>query len=172
MWSGECRNRSSVLLTVPSLEFSTATTPKSALLASTSWNTSSTLLSASARTEWPKCLNTAAWVNVPSGPRIGDLERLLLGQARGHDLAKQARNLLITQRPLVALQGPAQHLGLTLGPVEVDGVAVAVLGDAGLLGQPRALADQFLQVLIERIDARADRRKVASASVFSWHCAS
>ncbi len=42
---------SSVLLTVPSLEFSIGTTPKSAVPASTSWNTSSIEVSGNARTE-------------------------------------------------------------------------------------------------------------------------
>ena len=51
MCSELARKRSSVLVIVPSLEFSIATTPKSALPLSTSWNTSSTVLSASARTE-------------------------------------------------------------------------------------------------------------------------
>ena len=51
IFSGEVRNRSSVLLTVPSVEFSIGTTPKSASPASTSWNTSSMDASGSARTE-------------------------------------------------------------------------------------------------------------------------
>ena len=49
--SGEPNKLSSVWLTEPSVEFSTGTTPKSASPASTSWNTSSTEDSASARTE-------------------------------------------------------------------------------------------------------------------------
>ena len=49
--SGELRNMSRVWLTVPSLEFSIGTTPKSAIAASTSWNTSSIGGSGSARTE-------------------------------------------------------------------------------------------------------------------------
>ena len=52
--SGEVRKRSSVWLTVPSVEFSIGTTPKSAFAASTSWNTSSMEGSGSARTECPK----------------------------------------------------------------------------------------------------------------------
>jgi len=35
-----------------------------------------------------------------------------------------------------------------------------MLGDPHLLGKDRALADQLLQVLIERIDARPDRTEV------------
>ena len=64
---------SSVLLTVPSLEFSIGTTPKSAVPASTSWNTSSIEVSGNARTEWPNCLKTACCVKVPSGPRNATL---------------------------------------------------------------------------------------------------
>ena len=51
IFSGELRKRSRVWLTVPSVEFSIGTTPKSALPASTSWNTSSIEASGSARTE-------------------------------------------------------------------------------------------------------------------------
>ena len=70
IFSGDVRNMSSVwMLTVPSLEFSIGATPKSAVPLSTSWNTSSIVGTASACTEWPKCLNTADCVNVPSGPR-------------------------------------------------------------------------------------------------------
>ena len=60
---------SSVLLTVPSVEFSIGTTPKSAVPACTSWNTSSIVAKGMARTECPKCFNTADCVKVPSGPR-------------------------------------------------------------------------------------------------------
>ena len=54
---------------VPWPEFSTGTTPKSALPASTSWNTSSMLASGRPWAERPKCLSTACWLKVPSGPR-------------------------------------------------------------------------------------------------------
>ena len=71
--AGEARKRSRVLITIPSVEFSMATTPKSTLPASTSWNTSSTEGSGRARTECPKCVRTAACVKVPSGPRNATL---------------------------------------------------------------------------------------------------
>ena len=61
------------MLTVPSLEFSIGATPKSAVPASTSWNTSSIVGTDSACTEWPKCFSTADCVNVPSGPRYATL---------------------------------------------------------------------------------------------------
>ena len=148
--SGEVRNRSSVWLTVPSVEFSTGTTPKSALPASTSWNTSSIDGSGSARTEWPKCLSTAAWREGALGPEVGDLQRLLLRQAGRHDLAEQPQDLLVAQRALCALgaaQRHAQHLRLALGPVEIDQVAVACAwrcrpgcASAGALVQQRRAA--------------------------------
>jgi len=59
--SDEERNMSSVWLTVPSLEFSMGTTPKSATPPSTSRNTSSMAGSGSERTDDPKCFSTAAW---------------------------------------------------------------------------------------------------------------
>jgi len=64
---------SAVWLTVPSVEFSIGTTPKSATPDSTSRNTSSMAGSGSARTECPKCLSTACCVKVPSGPRKATL---------------------------------------------------------------------------------------------------
>ncbi len=100
---------SSVLLTVPSVEFSIGTTPKSAAPDSTSWKTSSTDVSGSGRTECPKYLSTACCVNVPSGTEVADLERVLLREARGHDLAEQPQDLFVAQRAalfLVALAAP------------------------------------------------------------------
>ena len=44
IFSGDVRNMSSVLFTEPSVEFSIGTTPKSAALDSTSWNTSRALV--------------------------------------------------------------------------------------------------------------------------------
>ena len=67
--SEEVRNMSSVDWIVPCPEFSTGTTPKSALPASTSSNTSSIDDSGSPWAEWPKCLCTACCEKVPSGPR-------------------------------------------------------------------------------------------------------
>ena len=49
--SGEVRNMSSVFATVPSVEFSTGMTPKSAMPPSTSWKTSSMVDSDNARIE-------------------------------------------------------------------------------------------------------------------------
>ena len=60
---------SRVIWMVPCPEFSTGTTPKSALPLATSWNTSSMLASGRPCAERPKCLSTACWLKVPSGPR-------------------------------------------------------------------------------------------------------
>ena len=57
--------------------------------------------------------------------------------------------------PCVALARRAQHLRLALGPVEVDRAPAGGLGDADLLREPRALADQRVDLLIDRVDARA-----------------
>ncbi len=59
MRAEELRNRSRVLMTMPSVEFSMATTPKSTDPDSTSWNTSSTEASGNARTECPKWVSSA-----------------------------------------------------------------------------------------------------------------
>jgi hypothetical protein len=69
IFNADVVNMSSVLLTLPSVEFSTGTMPKSATPDSPSWKTSSIEASDRALTECPKCFCTAAWVNVPSGPR-------------------------------------------------------------------------------------------------------
>ena len=52
-------------------------------------------------------------------PEVGDLERLLLRQAGGHQLSKEPHHLLVAQRPVVALDDFAQHLSLALRPVEL-----------------------------------------------------
>ncbi len=62
-------NESRVWFTMPSVEFSTGTTPKCTAPASTSRNTSSMAPSGTLSTAWPKCLIAACWVKVPSGPR-------------------------------------------------------------------------------------------------------
>ncbi len=164
------------------MEFSTGTTPKSACPASTSWNTSSTDESASARTEWPKCLSAAVCENVPSGPRKADLERLFLREAGGHDFAEQAQDFFGAQRTLVALAGHAQHLRLALRPVEIDGVAIGMLGDADLAREPRAVVEQLVDARIHGVDFTAQFHDVerwrarcgqrAFASPDAWHFAS
>ena len=84
------------------------------------------------------------------------LERFLLRQTGGHDFAKQARDLLVAQRALVALQGLAQHVRFALGTVEIDRLAARGLGDADQLSEARPLVEQLLDARIDRIDALAD----------------
>ncbi len=85
-------------------------------------------------------------------PQECHLERLLLGETGGHDLAEQPGDFLVPQRPCVALERGAQHLGLALRPVEIDRVPVGVLGNAHLLRQQGPSIEQFLQLFIDRID--------------------
>jgi hypothetical protein len=54
------------------------------------------------------------------GAQERDLERLLLGEAGGHDLAEQPCDFLIAQRPAIARERLAQNLRLALGAVEID----------------------------------------------------
>ncbi len=131
--SGEIRKRSSVWLTVPSVEFSIGTTPKSAAPASTSWKTSSMAGSAQGAHRMPEVLVDRLLRERALRPEEGDFQRLLLREAGGHDLAEQPQDLLVPQRPLVPLERGPQHLRLALRPVEVDRMPVRVLGNADLL---------------------------------------
>ena len=91
------------------------------------------------------------------GPEITHLERLFLREAGGHDLAEQPQDFLGAQRTLVPLARHAQHLRLALGAVEVDGVAVGVLGDADLARELRAVVEQRVDARIHAVDLRAQR---------------
>ncbi len=93
------------------------------------------------------------------GAEVADLQRVLLRQAGGHDLAEQAQDFLVAQRAvlvLVALQRQAQHLRLALRAVEVDRVARGVLRHADLLREVRALVDQRVQLRVDAVDPLAD----------------
>ncbi len=61
--------RSSVRPTAPSVEFSTGTTAYSVCPLSTARKISSNVGNGTASTCVPKCFATAAWLNVPAGPR-------------------------------------------------------------------------------------------------------
>jgi len=87
-------------------------------------------------------------------PEVRDLERLLLSETRGHQLAKQPDHLLVPQRPGIALDDGAQHLRLTLGTVEFRRLAEA-LHFADLLRAARAIGDQRLDLRVDRIDTLA-----------------
>ncbi len=56
-------------------------------------------------------------------PEVCDLQRLLLREAGGHQLAEQPHHLLVAQRPVVALDDFAQHLRLALRSVELGGAS-------------------------------------------------
>jgi hypothetical protein len=90
---------SSVLLTVPSVEFSIGTTPKSAAPDSTSWNTSSIDVSGSAPHRVPEVLVHRLLRERALGTEEPDLQRFLLREAGRHDLAEQPQDLLVAQRP-------------------------------------------------------------------------
>ena len=106
------------MLIVPSPEFSTGTTPKSAVPASTSWNTSSMSPSAAVH-GMAEMLEHRLLGERAFGPEVADLQRLLLREARGHDLAEHVHELFVAERAFVAIDDHAQHLRLALGPVVV-----------------------------------------------------
>jgi len=92
------------------------------------------------------------------------LERLLLRQARRHDLAEQAHDLFVLERPLVALDHLTQHLRFALGPIELGGALRLLLGDADLLGQPGALVQELVDTFVDAVDARANRIELGAGS--------
>jgi len=101
------------------------------------------------------------------GTEESDLERLLLRKARRHDLAEQPRDLLVAQRPLVALQRLAQHLRLALRLVEVGGAQPrGALRVADLLRVLGALVQQLVNAPIDVVDAVANGVKLMRS--FVW----
>ena len=94
------------------------------------------------------------------GAEEADLERFLLGEAGRHDLAEQPYHLVVAQRTRlarlgVALERHAQHLSLSLGPVEVDEPSLLALRDAHRPREARALVEQRVQLAVDGIDAAA-----------------
>src|SRR5690606_22364018 len=89
-----------------------------------------------------------------------DLERLLLRQAGGHDLAEQAHHFLVAERALVAVDHAAEDLRLALRPVVVHRRGQLALGATDLAGITGALADQFLDRAIDGVDAPAHLRQL------------
>src|SRR6187431_932275 len=89
------------------------------------------------------------------GPEEGHLEWLFLREAGGHDLAEQAQDLFGAQGPLVPFARHAQHLRLTLRAVEVDRVAIGMLGNADLAREARAVIEQLVDARIHGIDFTA-----------------
>ena len=132
IFSGEVRNMSSVDWIVPCPEFSTGTTPKSAWPASTSSNTSSMLASGRPLRRMAEVLVHRLLRERAFRAEVADLQRLLLGQAGRHDFAEQAHQHFVGERAVVAVDHPAQHLRLALGPVVVDRRRELALGLADL----------------------------------------
>ena len=90
------------------------------------------------------------------GSEEGDLERLLLGEAGGHDFPEQAQDFLAPQGALVALQHRTQDFGLPLRPIEIDRLALGILGQPDFLGQSGPLVQQLLEAFIHPIDLAAN----------------
>ncbi|MCY1418425.1 hypothetical protein D9M71_339840 [compost metagenome] len=93
-------------------------------------------------------------------PQVGDLERLLERQAGGHDFAEQPRHFLVVQRTLVALHDVLEDPGLSLGAVEDRLFALGQgshLHAGHVLGAASTLTDQLEDLLVEAIDAQAQR---------------
>jgi hypothetical protein len=97
---------------------------------------------------------------------ISDFQRILLRQARRHDLAKQPEHLLVAQWTFISLQYRAQDFRLALGTVVVDGRAQVTLGDTHLLRVAGPLADQLLDLAVHLVNAPADARKIGHCLVF------
>ena len=57
--------------------------------------------------------------------------------------------------PLFRVARHAQHLRFALRPVEIDGVAVGVLGDADLAREARAVVEQLVDARIHGVDFTA-----------------
>src|ERR1700726_2434660 len=98
----------------------------------------------------------------PFGTEKRHLQRLLLPQTRGHDLAEEAQHLLVLKGAGVALTRQPQHLRLALGAVEVDRAAGAALGGSDLLREARPLVDQRMQLFIDGVNAPPHLLKLRS----------
>ena len=97
-------------------------------------------------------------------PEVADLQRLLLGQAGRHDFAEQPHQHFVGERAVVAVDHPAQHLRLALGPVVVDRRGELALGLADLVRPQRALGDQRLDLAVDAVDLLAHRGEVGLAA--------
>ena len=156
---------SSVWLTVPSVEFSTGTTPKSAM---PGLDLVEHLVDRRQRQRAHRVAEVLEHGGLREralGPEEADLQRLFLREAGGHDLAEQPQDFFVAQRTLVALARHAQHLRFALGAVEIDGVAVGVLGDADLPRELRALVEQRVDLRVDGVDLRAQARASGAGSL-------
>ncbi|MNN04299.1 hypothetical protein D3C81_1170200 [compost metagenome] len=91
---------------------------------------------------------------------VGDFERLLQGQAGGHDFTEQPRHLFVAQRPLIALHDALEHLRLTLRTVEdrlFTGRQSRHLHPRHFLGAAGTVTDQLEDLLVEAVNAHPQR---------------
>src|ERR1700689_1966984 len=84
----------------------------------------------------------------------GDFERVLVCKTGGHDFPEQPQHLLVAQRALIALERHAQHLGLALRLVEINRMPRVGLRYPDELRKLRALVDERVDFLIDRVDPR------------------
>jgi len=118
--TGLVRKRSSVLVIVPSLEFSIATMPKSAVAG---LDLLEHLIHGRQRQgahRMTKMPEHRLLCERALGPEERHLQRLLLRQAGRHDFAEQPHDLLVAQRARIARKREAQHLGLAFRPIIVN----------------------------------------------------
>ena len=97
------------------------------------------------------------------GAEEADFQRLLLGQAGGHDFAEQPHQHFVRQRAFVAIDHAAQDLRLAFGTVVIDRGRELALGLADLVRPQRAFGDQALDLVIDAIDLRAHRQQIGLA---------
>ena len=162
--SGEVRNMSSVwMLTVPSVEFSMGTTPKSAVPASTSWNTSSIVRQRQRAHRVAEVLEHRRLRERAFRPEVRDLQRLLLREAGRHDLAEQPHHLFVAQRPVVAARRPCAAPVPRARADRNRRLAVDALRDADFLRAARPLGDQRLDALVDGVDLAAQLLRAIAA---------
>jgi hypothetical protein len=116
MCSGDCRNRSSDRETTPSVEFSTGTTPNSAVPDAVARKTSSMLTQGTRSMLEPKNCRAACSLKVPAGPRKAT--RCGASSARQADMISRQMggHAGALERPGVGALQPVDHLGLAVGP--------------------------------------------------------
>ncbi len=88
--------------------------------------------------------------------KVGDFQRLLLRQASGHDFPEQSDHFAIIQRPLVPFQNTPQYLRLPFRAVVIHCFFMLPFALAHTKSQPRTIADQLLDILIQAIDFLPD----------------
>ena len=96
-------------------------------------------------------------------PEERDLERLLLRQARGHDLAEQPHDFFVAQRSFVAFDAPCAAPALRVRACRsrpCSGLRRAWTSRPA--ARTGALVEQFVDALVDAVDALADRAELAA----------